>query len=213
MLSNNLLNYINQQLDNTFPDNFDSKPLLKKHIDNAYDRMLYSLSFVRLNGYKEFSHNHSDLYAQFIYYLSNEIWKEVGSNPVSTKLFQLNKSLHSFNCMYDTILPDIFLLIHSVGIVLGKANYENFLVVCQNVTVGADRNKIPKFHGPSYLGPNSSVIGNCSVAEYSYFGIGAILLNQDSYSHSVVCAPGSPKQFLPTKRNIIDEIYFKHIQK
>jgi serine O-acetyltransferase len=208
MFERDIINYVDRQLNFFSPDGEDSKSLLKKHLSQAMDRVNFSIDHVTLSGYQQFSVYHSDLYAQFLYYLSNEIWRAEGLNLVSTKLFQLNKSLHSLNCMYDTILPDIFLLIHCVGTVIGKANYADRLVVCQNVTIGADRGHIPTFEGPCYFGPGSAAIGNCLIKPYSFLGVGSYLLNRDSKDHCLVCRPGSPETFLPIKRNIIDETYF-----
>ena len=36
-------------------------------------------------------------------------------------------------------MPDIFLLSHPVGTVLGRAKFEDFFVVHQRVTVGGDK--------------------------------------------------------------------------
>lgn len=205
---NELIEYINNQLIHFFPDKYDSKVIISKYIDETYDRMNFSLKHVKLEGYKKFSHLHSDLYAQFIYYLSNTIWRNDKTNAIAVKLFYLNKSLHGLNCMYDTELPDIFLLLHSVGSILGKASYSNYFVACHNVTVGTDKGQIPKLQEGVYMGPGSSIVGMCLIESYSHLAINTVVLNQDTKSHCVVIG-NSPNLILKNiKRNLIVEQYF-----
>jgi serine O-acetyltransferase len=205
---NILVEYVDSQLQHFFPDNPNTKTDLKKHIDAALVRMYYSLKQVKLKGYTEFSYLHSDLYAQFIYFLSNTIWTESGNTSLASKLFYLNKVLHGINCMYDTKLPDIFILIHCVGTVLGKAEYSNYFVACQNVTVGSDKGFSPIMSEGVYMGPGSSIIGNCKIGKYTHIGINALLRDQDSTEESLII--GSSPDLIPKKlkRNLIKEIYF-----
>ena len=163
LTKNELADYVCNQLAHFFPDNQNLKSTILKNVDEAMNRMLYSLKHVKLNGYTKFSHLHSDLYAQFIYYLSNTIWNNDKNVTVSSKLFYLNKVLHGINCMYDTQLPDIFLLIHCIGTVLGKASYSNYFVACHNVTIGSDKGYSPIINEGFYLGPGSSIVGKCVI--------------------------------------------------
>jgi serine O-acetyltransferase len=205
---NQLVDYINQQLLNLFPDGIQNKPAIQKDISKALDRMNYSLKHIKLKGYTEFNYLHSDLYAQFIYFLSNTVWTESGNRNLASKLFYLNKALHGINCMYDTKLPDIFLFIHCVGTVLGKAEYSNFFVVCQNVTVGSDKGYSPVLSEGVYMGPGSSIIGKCFVGKYTHFGKNTSLLDENTDEESVAFG-FSPKIGLKKlRRNLIKELYF-----
>jgi serine O-acetyltransferase len=124
-----LTEYVNAQLTHFFPDKENIKKELEKHLETALERTLFSLKHVKLRGYTEFTYLHSDLYAQFLYFLSNTIWENGENKKLAAKLFYLNKALNGINVMYDTKLPDIFILIHCVGTVLGKAEYSNYFVV------------------------------------------------------------------------------------
>lgn len=205
---NELTDYICSQLDHFYPDKYNARPFVLKHIDESTDRLLYSLKHVKLVGYKTFSYLHSDLYAQFIYYLSNTIWRNEQNNHVAAKLFYLNKTLHGLNCMYDTTLPDIFLLIHCVGTVLGKAFYSDYFVACHNVTVGADKDFFPNILERVYMGPGSSIVGKCTVGSNSHLAINSIVLNQDVKDDCVVVGH-SPNLILKSlKRNLLTDQYF-----
>jgi serine O-acetyltransferase len=206
-----LLEYVNLQLNHFFPDNYNSKPILQKNLPEALDRAEFSIKHVKLNGYMKFNHLQSDLYAQFIYFLSNTVWKNDQDNVTCEKLFGLNKALNGLNCMYDTILPDIFLLIHCVGTVLGKAHYADYFVACQNVTVGSDRGKSPQMNGPLYMGPGSSIIGECTIGPFTHLTIGCSVLKNNTPSNSlVVVKNGSELEYKESKRNLIKEIYFNY---
>jgi serine O-acetyltransferase len=203
-----LADYVNKQLENLFPDGNDSRQIIDKNIGEAMDRMAYSLKHVKLGGYTRFDILHSDLYAQFIYFLSNSVWNNDKDRIVSTKLYYLNKALHGLNCMYDTRLPEIFLLIHCIGSMLGKANYSNYFVACHNVTVGTDKGNFPQISKGVYMGPGSSIIGNSSVGEYTHLTINAVVLNQNTQGDCVVI--GASPEFVakPLSRNLITETYF-----
>ena len=126
LTTDELADYVSSQLNYLFPDGRTIQ--LREHrssVDLALDRVAYSFkhSAVRhycVAGEPRFNHLFSDQYAAFLWFLANTLWKARGA-PVLDKLFCLNKALHAFECMYDTLLPDIFFLSHTVGTVLGKA--------------------------------------------------------------------------------------------
>jgi serine O-acetyltransferase len=208
MTKNDLVNYVNSQLNYFFPDGYPVGPVIRKNIDESYDRINFSLRHVKLQGYTNFNHLHSDLYAQFLYFLSNSVWKNDGDKIVASKLFYLNKSLHGINCMYDTRLPDIFLLIHCVGTVLGKATYSNYFVACQKVTIGSDKGFSPILHEGVYMGPGSSVIGKCLIGKFTHLAINSLVFEQDTPEKSVVIGTSPNIVIKNFKRNRLIEHYF-----
>ncbi|WP_415536557.1 hypothetical protein [Dehalobacter sp. 4CP] len=184
--------YVLLQLSHFFPDK-KTVDLDKYHkaFDLALDRIDYCFKHITLNSYCNkgecyLNHLHSDQYAVFLWLLSNSVWKENGDENLAAKLFYLNKSLHSFNCMYDTNLPDIFLFIHLIGTVLGKATYSDFLVVTQGCTVGAHHGIYPQLGKGTSLLPNSSVIGDAHIGDYVSLGINTLVYEQDIPDRHVV---------------------------
>ena len=101
----------------------------------------------------------------FVWYLANQVYKKYGKNSVSDKLYYLNKSLNGLDCMYDTKMPDIFLLFHSVGTMLGKATYADFFVALQGCTVGSQKGNYPIMGKGVSLTAHSSIIGNCTIGD------------------------------------------------
>ncbi|AWV36115.1 hypothetical protein MHH60_20860 [Paenibacillus sp. FSL H7-0716] len=140
----------------------------------------------RKNGTTFLNHLHSDQYAIFLWFLSNTVWKESGNTALANKIFYINKALHGFSCMYDTNLPNIFLLFHTVGTVLGKAEYSDFLVVGQGSTVGAQNGIYPKLGKGVSLLPYSSIVGNCIIGDRVSVGIGASVYEKNIESGMVV---------------------------
>jgi serine O-acetyltransferase len=101
----------------------------------------------------------------FLWYLSNTLWREGYDNITCSKIYYLNKVLHGLDCMYDTLMPDIFLIFHSGGTMLGKASYSDFFVALQGCTVGSQKGNYPVFGKGVALTANSSVIGKCTIGD------------------------------------------------
>jgi len=57
---------------------------------------------------------------------------------VCEKIYCLNKCLNAIDIYFEVELPNIFLLVHPLGTVLGKAKYNDFLLVYQQCTVGSN---------------------------------------------------------------------------
>ena len=62
--------------------------------------------------------------ATFLWFLGNTIWKETGDEDLPTRLFYINKIMHSLDLFYTVQMPDMFLLIHPVGTIIGRARLQ-----------------------------------------------------------------------------------------
>ncbi len=119
-----LLDYVAAQLGGLYPDGKgDVRCALERDIDETLDRLRVGINAVRMWREDEFDYLHSEQNTHFLYFLANTIWRNREDRNVCTKLFYLNKTLNGFSCFYDNELPDRFLVGHSVGIVLVRANY------------------------------------------------------------------------------------------
>lgn len=184
--------YVLRQINALFPD---GRPLrvrdMRRPLEQAVERTAYCFRHVKLPAYEQdgeprLNHLHSDQYAVFLWFLSNSVWREGGNPAAADKLFYANKALHGLSCMYDTALPDIFLLLHTTGTVLGKAAYSDFFVAAQNVTVGAQHGQYPAFGRNTALLPGASVIGGCMVGNNVSIGAGASVYCRDIPDRSIV---------------------------
>ena len=163
----NLKKYVESQLNTFFPD-ADKVVLDEHYVVATLKRVDHCFSFVTLKHYFNgqetiFNHLYSDHYVMFVWYLSNQIFRSKGKNTISDKLYYLNKTLHGLDCMYDTKLPDIFLIFHGVGTMLGKAEYSNYFVALQGCTIGSHKGKYPIMGQGVSLTAHSSIIGDCNI--------------------------------------------------
>ncbi|HZT43589.1 MAG TPA: hypothetical protein VFA07_15600 [Chthonomonadaceae bacterium] len=184
--------YTAHQLNAFFPDGRAvSANVLKEYAQQALDRTEFCFRRVALRSYCEdgqakFDLLHSDQYCSYLYLLANSIYRSEGDPGLASKVFYLNKALHAFNCMYDAMLPDIFLLLHVVGTVLGKATYANYLVVRQNCTIGALGYAYPVLGEKLILSAGASVIGGCRIGANVMIGPGCTVMKEDIPDNSLV---------------------------
>ena len=180
---NELYDYVSHQLSFFYPDGLAVQSTgFRSAFELALERTEFCLSKIRGGGgidnqgngfraYKDannevcFNHLHGDMYATFLWFLCNSLWTITQNKPLCDKLVLLNKALHGIMATYKCGLPDIFLFSHPQGSVLGTAEYSNYLVVLQNVTVSAalpaNGEMIPVRLGEYvWLGANSSIIAS-----------------------------------------------------
>ena len=163
-------NYLIRQTENTFPDGNTKKEFSDLKFDAAFEEALQRcekcFSHIKVRNYQKngnplLNYLHLDQYSTFLYYLSNSLWKMSANKSLCDKLGLLNRSLSSCWFSYKCNLPDIFLLTHPVGSVIGNTNvtYSDFLVIMQNVTInGASDTKLDIGKGV-FLGAGCKIIG------------------------------------------------------
>jgi len=177
--------YLLKQLNAFFPcAQPDDEKLLVGAVERALPRMELIFSHVRHAPYRHegapaFDIFHSDQYATFVWLVSNEIFKAVGPHPLAKRLFCLNKALHGLNCIYDVELPPIFLFIHIVGSVIGKASYGNYFVALQGCTIGAVRGEYPVIGERFIMSSGCTVIGKCQIGDGVMLGPSTTLFETD----------------------------------
>jgi serine O-acetyltransferase len=138
-----------------------------------------------------FDHLHGDQYAMWLYLLGNELFRIGGPASVCKKIFLLNKALHGCDIFYEVELPSVFLLVHPLGTVLGRARYADHLIVYQRVGVGSNHDVYPTLGAHLTLRPGSSVLGNATVGEGCSVAAESLLLDRDLPAHSVYI--GNPR--------------------
>jgi serine O-acetyltransferase len=205
-----LSRYLAAQLDRSFPDGHEHD--VEAVVKRALERIEYAFARIVLKGYSNegsatFSHLQGDQYAAFLYFASHSAWRDLENQNLATKLFLLNKAMNGIVVMYDTILPDVFVLMHTVGTVLGKATYGNFFVATQNVTVGSDRGHSPTLGERVVLYGGSSVIGKARLDEGVTVAANATVRGQDVPAHSVVAGVSPNLVIRPATRDL-SSLYF-----
>lgn len=214
LLNIEIAGYVNNQINNFYPDNnVIPKTELLKFIDITLERINYCFKHVSLPHYYEnneviFNHLYSDHYVVFLWFLSNSIYREWGKCVLADKIYYLNKTLHGLDCMYDTKLPDIFLLFHSSGTMLGKAVYSDYFVALHGCTVGSYNGIYPKLGKGVSLTANSSIIGNCEIGDRVSISTGTILVNKSISSDMVVINGTNDRYIIKSAINSYSQQFF-----
>lgn len=187
-----LCEYVAKQLNTFFPDGdtVHAEDLVPS-MPRALERLEYCFKHIALkhycdNGVSQFNHLFADQYLVFLWFLANQTWQDGGRPSLLNKLYLLNKALHAFDCLYNTGLPEIFMVVHGVGTVLGKGQYANFFVVHQNCTVGTNGGIYPKTGLGLGMGTGATLIGDCTLGDFVTLGARADVLGVNIPSHSVV---------------------------
>jgi len=178
----------------------------------ALDRLEHCFKNIALSSYSDergaiFNHLHGDQTATFFYLCSNEAWK-IGDMLLAGQFFLLNKMRNGFVCMYDTILPDIFLLNHTIGTMLGKAAYGDYFVAYHGVTVGTDRAIQPVIGKNVIMYPQSSVTGDCNVGDGAVFSAKATLMRMNVEADTIVSGIYPAIVKTPRRKDFVGR-YFK----
>jgi serine O-acetyltransferase len=211
----NLYNLVRKQLNNQFPDDHKiNAKILKNCIKKSLIRLRKNFDKINLKYYTNtqntvsyFNHLHGDHYSMFLYFISNEAYLS-GDEVLASKLFLLNKCLFSLDVFYSIKLPDHFLFVHPIGTVIGNANFENFFVIYQGVTVGSTNNGFyPNFSNSTILYSNSSIIGECNTGKNFVLGANSSLINTNVLNDKIVVGNFPNHSILENKSNLISKYF------
>jgi serine O-acetyltransferase len=186
---------------------------LSPYFKDALARVEWCFQNIRRKYYFDgqntiFNHLHGDHYAIYLYYLSNTVYCAGKDEELAEQLFLLNKSLHGVDLFYGVSLPEVFLLIHPVGTVLGNASYGNYFVAYQNCGVGSlEDGQYPVFSGENVLFARSSVLGNCHIGRNVVVGANAFILNTDIASDLTVVGSYPQHRILPHSGSVLQRLF------
>lgn len=199
--------YLARQLDTFFPDGSDPRPSLAASLDDALDRMRTCINSVRMWKPDSFHHLQSEQNAIFLYYLANTIFEKTGDREAATKVFYLNKALNGFTCFYDTKLPEKMFVGHSVGVVVARAEFSNYLVLYQGCTVGKNHGEGPVLGPGTVLYPGSSVLGRCRTGPRTVIGQNQSLIDADAPGDCFVFQEAGRPVFKRPTRDVVADIF------
>lgn len=127
----------------------------------------------------------------FLYRLSNAIYRNSiissidGCPPPQEcdQLYYLNKIMHANDWFYAVELPVHFFAEHSIGSVLGRATYGDYLLVYQGTTIGGSikngKTYYPNLGDNIILFSNSSILGKCNIGSNVIISADTQVLNED----------------------------------
>lgn len=183
----------------------DFSEVLKKSIE----RYLYCLSCKSIKHYPKNIINSGDEYTSFLIFLSREAYLN-SYLELAEACYLLNRRLNNFECFYTREMPDIFHLEHPIGSVIGQANFSNFLVVYQGVTIGGDlKCRYPSFQEGVALFSKCSIIGNCRIGSNCAVGANTQLFQKDLADNNSISLRDGSFQYLKEMNWSVKEKFFK----
>lgn len=198
--------YLLRQLATFFPDDAPgSSGNLRLAVDRALAHAEICFAKVRdprfrRDGAPFFDHLHSDQNSMFLYWVAHEAGKLNLPSWVPTKLYLLNKALHGLDVFHEVELPAIFLFGHAIGSVLGRAQYDDFLVVTQNCTVGGVGSDYPVIGRGVVMSSGVNILGSARIGDDVYFGAGAMVVNESISGGTTVVGRKPHLRIWPSKR-------------
>ncbi len=208
-----LADYVTRQVNFFYPDN---SPISTSDISICLSYVLNKievsfsqtiLPYYIKDGNSWFNHLNGDHYAAFLYLLSNKLYQN-GNEDAASKVFLLNKALFGIDAFYKLELPPHFIFVHPVGTILGRAVYDDFFVVYQGVTIGANREGVyPVFKPKTVLYSNSSIIGECKTGTNFILGANSSLIDSVVDDNKVVVGGYPHHRILKNKNQLIHNFY------
>lgn len=195
----NLAAYLAKQVNNQFPDGNvitvemveSIMPKVMKRLEKCFVHIKNKYFF---NGKSAvFSHLHGDQYSMFLYLASNEAYMQGVGGDLPAKIFLLNKTLHGIDAYFEIELPEIFLFVHPLGTVLGRAKYSNYFMVYQGCGVGSNHDIYPELGEFFTLRPGSFVLGKSKIGKNCSLGARSLVLDRDLPENTLYL--GNPMDF------------------
>lgn len=169
----------------------------KEVFANALARTRYSFSHCKGKYIDNLSVYNTTQYCVFLYFLSNEEYKNSGSGMNAEKVYYLNKILHCVDLFYANELPSIWNVEHPLASVMGGASYNDYFFFYQGCTVGGSSGFYPKLGHHVVMFSNSKVLGKAIIGNYVIFSANAYVINEDIPDNSIVFG-SSPNLIIKT---------------
>jgi serine O-acetyltransferase len=207
-----LVSYVTAQCAAIVPDGREAafRAAVDAHLDEALERMHRCINACAPWRPDEFNVLQSSQHTIFLYFLANTIWTRSGDTAAATRLFLMNKAFNGIDLFYEIAMPEVFYIGHSLGIVLAKATYGNFLVLYQNSTVGRHKDQIPVIGDRVVLYPNTAVVGRAVVEDDCVISQSTSVINKRVPKGSIAFAGDKPGElaFRPRPDDLLKE-YFR----
>jgi serine O-acetyltransferase len=195
-----LAQYVYRQLSHSFDDGRAlSADAIRQLLPTTLQRLEHCFTRIQ-NKYffdgesARFNHLHGDQYAMFLYLLANTAHRAGAGDDLPAKLFLLNKMLHGIDAFYEVELPSVFLFVHPLATVLGRARYDDYLLVYQRCGIGSNHDIYPRLGKHVTLRPGSAVLGDSVVGDNCTIAAESLLLDRQLDGNTVYI--GNPRDFI-----------------
>jgi serine O-acetyltransferase len=195
-----------KQLESFFTVSTEEVEILRSVSEKTFERCSYCFSknpnkYYSRKGEVYFNPYHTGQYTIFLYYYSNSIFKSYTNEySLADKVYYLNKIMNSCDLYYEIDLPEIFILDHPVGSVIGRAKFGNYFTFGQNCTVGNNRGIFPIIGENVRMAANSMILGNSHIGDNVIIGAGSCVKDQNVPANSIAFGT-SPNLIFKTRKN------------
>ena len=181
-----LAKFVLRQMDALYPPEEEERSqILADGIPMALERLSRCFAKIVARYYSSFDPWRGSHYAIFLYYLSNSLLR-AGHARIGEKVYLLNRALHAIDILHEVVLPDVWMLDHPVGTVMGRATYGSHFIFSQNCTVGDINGVYPVIGRGVVMSSNSSILGRSSVGACCILGSAASIKDTDVPPFSLV---------------------------
>lgn len=207
-----LANYLARQVESFFPDGPVDRGAAGHFCHRALERIAHCHAHIRskyhqCGGEPVFDHLHTDHWAAFLYLFANSVNREDGDLRLADKVYALNKALHSLDVYHAVQLPPVFMFVHPVGTVIGRATIGNYFAIYQNCSIGGDVNDcLPVLGEGVVLYAGARVIGPCSIGDNCLVASGATVMT-DVPAGSVAFGQHPQTSTKPTRHNVRNVVF------
>lgn len=207
-----LADFLTRQMEALFPDRMATP--VAPFVDPALERLETCLSgwrgtLVARDGRTAFDHFNTDQYAAFLYLFANTVFRMGGDRRLAARAYALNKALHALDLFYEVELPPVFMLVHPVGTVIGRARFLGRVCIYQQCTIGADVDgRYPTFGDGTVLYPASRVTGPVVTGDNCWIAAGASLRGGSVPSDTIVFGTDPSHAMRPASRRVAD-VFFR----
>jgi serine O-acetyltransferase len=207
-----LADYVKRQLDMFFPISSGERGGLTKIVSASLRRTAACFQAIDLKYFREgrdtlFDHRNTDHYAMFLAIAAREAFLDRHST-LASETYALNKALHGIDVFFEVELPSVFLFVHPVGTVLGRADYGEFFCVYQGCTVGTNVDGgRPRLGEGVVMFPGSRLLGACELGPNSWVGAGAHVIDQTMPGNSLVVGSYPTVRAVPTDRSVRRDVF------
>jgi serine O-acetyltransferase len=112
---------------------------------------------------------------------------------------------------YTLKLPEVFLFVHPLGSILGRADYSDHFVMYQGCTVGClNEGLFPVFKGKAILYAHSQILGKCTIGDNVCIASGVSVVNTDVPENTVVFGTYPNYKFVRNDKDFFDRPPYKY---
>ena len=103
------------------------------------------------------------------------------------------------------MLPSVFVLVHPLGTVLGRAKYDDYLIVYQKCSIGSNHNIYPKLGQYLTLRPGAGIYGDSTVENNVSVAAESYIIDKDIQTNK--CYIGTPNAFVLKPQAEVNKIW------